>query len=98
MTMKEYYGIHKVARFATKKEMKDMSEWMYEYKGCMVMLAEYTPCGKKTCWVGSVWEETGNKRFPYNKLFEMTRYPHFTPDGLKICRRWAQECIDSMEA
>ena len=42
-------------------------------------------------------EETGNKRYPYNKLFEMASYPHFTPDGLKICRRWAQECIDSME-
>lgn len=71
MTMKEYYGIRKVARFATKKEMKDMSEWMYEYKGYTVMLAEYIPRRCQTCWVASVWEKTGNKRFPYNKLFEM---------------------------
>ena len=98
MTMKETYGIHRVGHFATKKEMKAMSEWMYEYKGYTVMLTQFTPRGKKTCWVGSVWAETGNKRYPYNKLFEMASYPHFTPDGLKICRRWAEECIDSMEA
>ena len=54
MTMKETYGIHRVGHFATKKEMKAMSEWMYEYKGYTVMLTEYTPRGKKTCWVGSV--------------------------------------------